>query len=571
MQIHTYAKQGNIQGVGEEIAKGVEIDCVDQNKPRTPLMYAVASKKADIDMIRFLIENGADLNAAEGEFQETVLGLAIKSGNLAKIQFLLDSGADINYQRPHGYDALIDAMHGRDISQDQDLIAILRVLLQKGAKVDGISSYQETALKVASRVGRFDAVQLLLKAGCDRQQLKWTPLMYSIVFGSFKDVKNSLEQGADLNVRDGWSRTPWLLSIQVGDLDKAMLILDSGANRQDRGIGGQSSLIYAIENNHVAVLNWLIAEGFDLEAADDSNTTPLIAAAETGATDCVRILLAAGANPGKVNDFNQKAINSASNMSIVRMLVEAGENLSEINGEMRRTLTGVTDRELQVSQKQYLAGKYRRFGTSNPEIMEIDFWRGMVRCGLSAWSAKVAFGDIDSQDKPVWCYDRFGRTITALPDGRIVEIAGEHEDYYDPDFCIYNDIVIYENDGSFQILSYPQDIFPPTDFHSATLIGKYIYIIGNLGYTNSRISEETPVYKLNWQSFRMARVDTTGNKPGWINRHQAFYHEPSNTIHISGGFIWQEIDEQTDKYGENHLNYVLDLTTLEWSQIDIRP
>jgi len=25
-----------------------------------------------------------------------------------------------------------------------------------------------------------------------------------------------------------------------------------------------------------------------------------------------------------------------------------------------------------------------------------------------------------------------------LPDGRLVSVGGEHEDYYDPDFCIYN-------------------------------------------------------------------------------------------------------------------------------------
>jgi ankyrin repeat protein len=193
MQIHAYAKQGNIQGVAKELAQGVAIDCVDQDQPRTPLMCAVASQKADIEMIRFLVENGADLNAVESEFQQTVLGLGIQSGNLAKIQFLLDSGADINYQRPHGYDALIDVMHDRDLSQDPDLLTILRVLLKNGAKVDGISSYQETALKVASRIGRFDAVQLLLTAGCDRQQLKWTPLMWAIVFGSFQDVKNLLE------------------------------------------------------------------------------------------------------------------------------------------------------------------------------------------------------------------------------------------------------------------------------------------------------------------------------------------------------------------------------------------
>ena len=57
--------------------------------------------------------------------------------------------------------------------------------------------------------------------------------------------------------------------------------------------------------------------------------------------------------------------------------------------------------------------------------MDINFWEAMIRCGISAWSARSTFDDTDSQDQPVWCYDRFGRTIAELPDGRIVEIAGE--------------------------------------------------------------------------------------------------------------------------------------------------
>ena len=293
----------------------------------------------------------------------------------------------------------------------------------------------------------------------------------------------------------------------------------------------------------------------------------MIIAAERGATDCVAILLQAGANPSKVNDFGEKAISSASNMSIVQMLVEAGENLSEINEQMRHLLTGVSNCELEVSLEQYLIGKHRRFGKTNPEVMEIDFWKAMIRCGVSAWEAKSFVDDTDNNDEPVWCYDRFGRTITELPDGRIVEIAGEHEDYYDPDFCIYNDVVVYQGNGNFKILSYPKDIFPPTDFHTATLVGKYIYIIGNLGYIQERINQETPVYRLNWQSFQIEKVDTTGEKPGWISKHRAYYHKTSNKIHITGGEIWRENNKKTE-YVENSLNYTLDLTNLEWRQID---
>ncbi len=563
MQIHIYAKQGDIAGVANQIASGVDIDCVNKYSSQTPLMCAVASPDVSIDMIRFLVENGANVNAVESEYKNTVLGFAVQSGNLDKIQFLLDAGADINYQRPYGYDVLIDAMHGRDISTDKNLILILNFLIERGAKVSGVSSYGESALRIASRVGRFDAVKLLLTAGADSKQLEWTELMYAIVFGSIKDVKALLEEESDLPERDYWDRTPWLLSLQVGEVEKAKLLLSSGANRNDCGRCGKTALMYPIENDRAEVLEWLIEEGFDLEATDEFDTTPLMVAAECGATDCVRILLKAGANVGRVDNCHDKAITRASNIQIIRMLVDAGEDLSDISNDMRRLLTGVGNRDLQVEQEQYLVGKHRRFGKNNPEVMKVDFWKAMVRSGVSAWNARDTFADTDRYDKPVWCYSRFGRTITELPDGRIVEISGEHEDFYDPDFCIYNDVVVYEDDGNFKIFGYPQDIFPPTDFHSATLVGKYIYIIGNLGYREQRIFNETPVYRLHCDTFKIEKLETTGDKPGWISRHKAYYKEPSK-VYVTGGKIWVMINDQ-EEYVENSLNYTLDLGNLNWS------
>jgi ankyrin repeat protein len=104
MQIHDHAQQGDIAGVVRQITNGIDIDCAEKYSSKTPLMCAVASADAGIDMLRFLVENGADVNAVGGELQDTVLGLAVKSDNLDKVQFLLDVGADIHYQRPHGYD-----------------------------------------------------------------------------------------------------------------------------------------------------------------------------------------------------------------------------------------------------------------------------------------------------------------------------------------------------------------------------------------------------------------------------------------------------------------------------------
>jgi ankyrin repeat protein len=77
---------------------------------------------------------------------------------------------------------------------------------------------------------------------------------------------------------------------------------------------------------------------FDIEATDDFSNTALIIASEHGATDCVRILLEAGANPKRINHCDDKAIKIATNLEIFRMLIVTGEDVSNINNDMRRSL-----------------------------------------------------------------------------------------------------------------------------------------------------------------------------------------------------------------------------------------
>ena len=89
-----------------------------------------------------------------------------------------------------------------------------------------------------------------------------------------------------------------------------------------------------------------------------------------------------------------------------------------------------------------------------------------------------------------------GQPSVTLPDGREVYIAGEHEDHYDPDFYIYNDVVVMDGDQC-DILGYATDIFLPTDFHTATLVRDEIILIGNLGYPEDRDPTTTQVFRLN--------------------------------------------------------------------------
>ena len=105
-------------------------------------------------------------------------------------------------------------------------------------------------------------------------------------------------------------------------------------------------------------------------------------------------------------------------------------------------------------------------------------------------------------------------------------------------------------------------MFPPTDFHTATLIGSHIYLIGSLGYAGTRHYGETPVYRLDTNTFRMERLETTGNKPGWIYKHRAI-QSGSHEIQVTGGEVLT-LSGGKEKYSENSTVFILDIEQRVW-------
>lgn len=256
-----------------------------------------------------------------------------------------------------------------------------------------------------------------------------------------------------------------------------------------------------------------------------------------------------------------------------------------------------------VGADLYEAQKERRFGESNPQRMDLAFWELMVRQCWSAWHARMLFepacreymarlnelpdlspaelaalsdeerAAVEAQEaavprykegSAVWCFQRLGQTRTPLPDGREVWIGGEHEDWYDADFCIYNDVVVIDQDLKIDIYGYPRQLFRPTDFHSATLVGAHIYIVGCLGYFGTQPIGATPVLRLDVDSFALEKVETSGDNPGWIYGHTAAYVPERHAIRVVGGKVLLRFTGKRSSR-RNRRVYWLDLATGRWS------
>lgn len=391
--------------------------------------------------------------------------------------------------------------------------------------------------------------------------------------------------------------------LEVGDLTSICNALAAGADINAPGHCGATPLMTAISQRNVAAVVMLLAAGADPELTNDFNHTALAMAVQNDAVEIVHLLLRHGVDLGHNPKYPRKKVDYRSmigslppeiqvqigetlsgdlldgigtgapplvmadvnSVEVLRALLEVGEQLADAPRPLWRQYFGLAGvGELPVTVEAYHRDRRPRPGRGNPERVDAPFWRAMVSTGVCAYAARQRFDDQDLS-QPVWCADRFGHSLTALPDGRWVGIAGEHEDSYDPDFAIYNDVIIYDGEGGFEILAYPHEVFPPTDFHTATLVGDAIYIIGTLGYPDHRHVELTPVYRLDLQTWEISTVATVGEPPGWISRHRAGYDVERNVIHLHGGCKHVLGPGGKPDYPRWAGAVTLDLTTMRWA------
>jgi hypothetical protein len=405
--------------------------------------------------------------------------------------------------------------------------------------------------------------------------------------------------------------------VEQGNLEGLKAALENGADINAPGHVGMTALMHAIAKKDLAKTTLLIRHGADPELTDDLNRTALCHAVEDDFEDGVRFLLSLGVDRGYKpkyplkpitydvplldvpmpeslkqvmsesewntsieetqesiresgqNPKTQPLICQVQSVAVLQQFLRAGDDLNLAPEEMKRKLLGMeTGGDLRCTLSDYKAHKSPQYAVRNPERMEIPFWREMIRTGVKAYAARQQFNDTGyGLPGAVWCYHRFGASLTPLQDGRFVQIGGEHEDHYDPDFHIYNDVVIHDGKGNFDIYGYPQDIFPPTDFHTATLCANSIYVVGCLGYMDQRQAGRTPVYRLTLDSWEIEAVATTGDAPGWIHGHNARCEVARNTIRIAGGEIHVAAEDGTLMIVPNKEQFELDISLLEWSRM----
>lgn len=319
--------------------------------PESPV--ADAAMRRDVDAVRALLKEGADVNAAQGDGM-TALHWAAMNGDAALTDVLLKAKANLNASTRLGS---YTPLH---LATREAHAEVAKKLIEAGGDVNArTTTGAATALHFAAGAGDATTVTALLEKGADinAREERWgqTPLIFAAAYNHVAALKVLLANGADVTIKTNpidlpsaqavdnrasrardsvlnayraeagnplnWKPSPAQVQeavmaaqeIQrtgIGQSDETEEVQATGGGEEVSGfsgmvgaLGGHSALLHATREGNTEAVMALLEAGADInDVSAGDRTSPILMATINGHFDLALQLLGMGADPNLASD-----------------------------------------------------------------------------------------------------------------------------------------------------------------------------------------------------------------------------------------------------------------------------
>ncbi|MCH5600242.1 ankyrin repeat domain-containing protein [Niabella ginsengisoli] len=149
------AADNNIEIAKILLKRGANVKQRDKIKPAFSTAISYPCQEGYLDMVKLLVENGADVNIKE--FRDfTPIRIAARNGHLDIVKYLADKGAVIDIKAMDGATPLEHAA-------SKGHYDIVKFLIDKGADINNQDNDGDFPLGEAAKLGYLEIIKLLLE------------------------------------------------------------------------------------------------------------------------------------------------------------------------------------------------------------------------------------------------------------------------------------------------------------------------------------------------------------------------------------------------------------------------
>ena len=286
------------------IENGADTDVVNIKNFGRPIFHHYVIQSDD-DMVRFLIEHGADINKTD-YLQHTAVLYAVDNQDYEMVEYLVENGADLNIVNKFNEKTTVDIAIGK-----KDL-KLVKYLLDNGGQIDLTNNDSiETAfwnrdkdmLKLLTKHGIFaegeDIIVLirndedlenwdfLVKAGSitnndNTFRNAWEPPVLIEVVNDDNLylvkylLKNMNTYHLDVNSTDRDGKTPLMFAAKNGNLEIVKTLVQNGADLNSQDHEYYTALMLAVMNNHLDIVKYLVEQNADITCKDYKGVNALL-------------------------------------------------------------------------------------------------------------------------------------------------------------------------------------------------------------------------------------------------------------------------------------------------------